>query len=509
MKPVARVIDRFAPLPCPPCTAVDAHSLVFLPRDNDVIDLRTFLARGQGISRAAVHAAPRTRKTLTGTAAAAALWLGATAVPGAPAAIGAPMVASLNAASPATGFAMEMTSPRAPSAASFDGIWPALPATRSDADIVSGPPSLVDPLLLATTAYSVAALRITLPSSGPILAPMCAASPQLCMPVDAASGDHVHQWSGHVIAQGDAGEPRGEAAETPFAGASAFAMSAATVMSGAGSIDGSLRATLSQAGFPSTVVAQINHIFAGRLDIDASAQAGDTFRMTADPIATRPGEPASPRIASIEIRLNGRAYDALWFTAPGQTGGKYYTFDGTLLAAEPFAMPVNYWRLSSPFGMRVHPVFGEPRFHTGVDLTAPVGTPVFAAAAGIVESVNARRGYGKHIVVRHADGYVSRYAHLSMFASGLKAGERVEQGRAIGFVGRTGTTTGPHLHFEVRLNDRPLDPLTLTARQFVAPLTGAARVAFDATVDTARQRLAALPSTGERTASTAWPQRYF
>jgi murein DD-endopeptidase MepM/ murein hydrolase activator NlpD len=98
------------------------------------------------------------------------------------------------------------------------------------------------------------------------------------------------------------------------------------------------------------------------------------------------------------------------------------------------------------------------------------------------------------VVLRHDDGYSTRYAHLASWASDLKYGERVEQGQVIGYVGRTGATTGPHLHFEVRRYDQPIDPLTLTSRGFVAPLAGQARVAFDERVEAARMRLAALPT---------------
>lgn len=421
-----------------------------------------------------------------------------------PVAMAAPMMAGSNAVSTARGFALEMTTPRAQPAASFDAVWPSTP----DSDIAA-PPLFADApnsVLFTQPAYAIAGLRVTLPSNGAVLATMCAESPRLCVPVDADPADTGHAWSGHVIAQD-------ESAQTAFGDASAFAMNNGTdnafVTSGSGAIDASLRTTLTQAGFPTHVAMQIERMFGGRLDLDAKAQPGDAFRIVVDSSDVRPGEHAQPRIATVEIRLGGRTFDALWFAAPGEPAGRYYTFDGTLLADEPFAMPLNYQRVSSPFGMRVHPVFGEPRFHTGVDLTASIGTPVYAAASGIVESIRAGHGYGKNIVLRHADGYATYYAHLSMFARGLKAGDAVGQGQAIGFVGRTGTTTGPHLHFEVRLNDRPLDPLTLTSHRFVAPLAGASRVAFDATVDAARQRLAALPSAGVSMASVTQPSRRF
>ncbi|WP_245616574.1 M23 family metallopeptidase [Paraburkholderia acidipaludis] len=297
-----------------------------------------------------------------------------------------------------------------------------------------------------------------------------------------------HQWSGRV---------------TPLGGASAFtqtakattpgdAMSSGVLIkagqAGTVAVDSTLRESLAQAGFSAEVIAQIGRIFGHRVDVDARAQVGDRYRIVMD---TADGS-AEPRIEAIEVRIQGQTYNALWFAAPAATHGAYYTPEGAPLTESRFAMPLDYRRISSPFGMREHPVYGELRFHKGVDLTAPVGTPIYAAAAGTVEMATDRRGYGKHIVLHHAEGYSTCYGHLSAYASALKPGQRVEQGQLIGYVGRTGTTTGPHLHFETRINDRPVDPLTLTSPEFVAPLSGFARQAFDSRVGTARMSLAML-----------------
>jgi len=213
------------------------------------------------------------------------------------------------------------------------------------------------------------------------------------------------------------------------------------------------------------------------------------------------------RISAVEITLAGRTYSAVWFVAPGRTDGDYFSFDGKRLVAQPFAMPLNYVRVSSPFGYRTHPVTGLHLFHTGVDLAARTGTPVVAAAAGTVQFIGVdSSGYGKHVVVRHARGYTSYYAHLSGFASGLRVGAQVSAGQQLGAVGQTGVATGPHLHFEVRLNNQPTDPLKLTSRFGAAPLAGRDRLAFDHVASTARERLALLPGT-TRSASIAPPAR--
>jgi len=473
-----------------------------------VNQLRSFLARGQGISSAAARSLPINRKTLPSVAAVSVMWIGASVVPGAPTAIAAQKVHKHGSASKRHHrLAKEMTTSRAQPATSFDAVWPSLrDADATPAESVARPAndaSTARPDSSASdTAPSTASLSMRMPSNELVLGTVCATTPTMCVPVASERDDNdSHAWSGEIKKQDAAGDIAQMA--KMFRDATGFAMN--EVHSTSGAIDSTLRASLTQAGYPANVVAQIGEIFAGRVDVDASAEAGDEYRIVMDTT----DDPDEPRIASIEVRLNGRAYDAMWFRAPGAAHGSYYTLDGTLLAGEPFAMPLDFRRVSSPFGMRRHPVFGEPRFHTGVDLTAPSGSPIYAAASGTLELAAGGHGYGKHVVLRHDDGYTTIYAHLSLYAGGLKVGQRIEQGQVIGYVGRTGVATGPHLHFEVRLNNQPVDPLTLTAHEFVAPLSGAARVAFDARAGAARTRLASLPAPDARVALAYQPPRFF
>ena len=402
-----------------------------------------------------------------------------------------------------------MTVSGAQPATSFDAVWPSLrDAGEASAESVARPAddatTVESDANAADTgaAPSRASLRMRMPSNDLILGTVCATTPTMCVPVASERDESdAHAWSGEIKKQDDTADIAQMA--KMFGDAAGFALN--EVHSTSGAIDSTLRASLMQSGYSASVIAQIGEIFAGRVDVDAAAQAGDEYRIVMD----NSDESAGPRIASIEVRLNGRAYDAMWFAAPGAEHGSYYTLDGTLLAGEPFAMPLDFRRVSSPFGMRRHPVFGEPRFHTGVDLTAPSGSPIYAAASGTVELAAGGHGYGKHVVLRHDGGYTTIYAHLSLYAGGLKIGQRVEQGQVIGYVGRTGVATGPHLHFEVRQDNQPVDPLTLTAHQFVAPLSGAARVAFNARAEAARTRLASLPSPNVRVALAYQPPRFF
>ncbi len=118
-------------------------------------------------------------------------------------------------------------------------------------------------------------------------------------------------------------------------------------------------------------------------------------------------------------------------------------------------------RLASRFGSRVHPIFKSRRMHTGVDLASRTGTPIYAAGDGVVEKAQWLSGYGKYIEIKHVNGFETGYGHQSQFAKGIKPGVRVKQGQVIGYVGSTGNSTGPHLHFEIKVNGRFVDPLSV------------------------------------------------
>jgi len=123
--------------------------------------------------------------------------------------------------------------------------------------------------------------------------------------------------------------------------------------------------------------------------------------------------------------------------------------------------PINGARLSSGYGMRRHPILGYSRMHRGTDFAAPTGTPILAAGDGAIVRAGPYGSYGNYIRIRHANGYETSYAHMSRFGRGMRAGARVRQGQVIGYVGTTGRSTGPHLHYEVMLRGRQMNPMTL------------------------------------------------
>jgi murein DD-endopeptidase MepM/ murein hydrolase activator NlpD len=254
----------------------------------------------------------------------------------------------------------------------------------------------------------------------------------------------------------------------------------------AGDIELTLSDTLNRLDLPPEVRIQLGDLVSGKVPMRAGSQRGDYYRLAFD------ANGGTPRLTALELRVAGRTFGAIWFKPPGADKGAYYTFDGAPLEAAAFTMPVNWTRISSFFGERVHPLSQAMSFHTGVDLAAQTGTRVDAAADGVVSFVGTDPGgYGRYVIVDHSDGYSTYYAHLSAFARGLKVGESVRQGERIGSVGMTGAATGPHLHFEVRVADQPVDPL-VTLANAQTNLSDMQRTAFQQEASQWRFRLASI-----------------
>ena len=160
------------------------------------------------------------------------------------------------------------------------------------------------------------------------------------------------------------------------------------------------------------------------------------------------------------LSLSGETLDAFRFE-PQDGEIEYFDRTGRSLRKFLLRTPVDGARLSSTFGMRRHPILGYSLMHKGIDFAAPSGTPIYAAGGGRVVAAGRNGGYGNYIRVRHSGEYSTAYAHLSRFAKGVKAGQRVRQGQVIGYVGTTGRSTGPHLHYEVLRNDQQINPLEI------------------------------------------------
>lgn len=231
-----------------------------------------------------------------------------------------------------------------------------------------------------------------------------------------------------------------------------------------GEIRSSLFAATDDAGLPDGMATQIAEIFSGDIDFYRDLRRGDRFRVVYESFYQGGEFVRAGRILAIEFVNGGKSHAALWYggaaTADTALAGHYYGFDGRSLRRAFLRTPLEFTRISSGFGGRLHPIANVWRQHTGVDYAAPSGTPVRTTADGVVQFAGVQNGYGNVVVVQHQGAYSTLYGHLSGFAAGLKRGQRIEQGSLVGYVGMTGWATGPHLHYEFRIADRATDPLT-------------------------------------------------
>ena len=228
-----------------------------------------------------------------------------------------------------------------------------------------------------------------------------------------------------------------------------------------GEIRSSLFAATDAAGVPDNVATQLADIFGGDVDFHRDLRRGDSFSVVYE-IHYFNGRPVySGRVLAAEFVNNKRTLRAVWFDEEGEGRGGYYTPDGKNMRKAFLRSPLEFSRVTSGFAMRFHPILQQWRAHKGVDYGAPNGTRVRATGDAIVEFAGRQGGYGNVVILRHSGSYSTTYGHLSGFARGIKKGVRVAQSDVIGFVGQTGWATGPHLHYEFRVNNEHRNPLTI------------------------------------------------
>ena len=266
-----------------------------------------------------------------------------------------------------------------------------------------------------------------------------------------------------------------------------------------GVIQSSLYATTDEVGLPDSVTKQLIEVFESNVDFHRGLHKGDRFSLVYETLEAD-GEPVrAGRLLSAEMLNRGKEHQALWFQENGTDKGSYYSFEGQSLRRAYLLSPLEFSRITSGFGMRNHPVYGYSREHKGTDFAAPTGTPVRAVGDGTVLFAGVQNGYGKIIQIKHRNSKdTTFYAHLSRI--GVKVGEQVSQGETIGNVGTTGVSTGPHLHFEFRVNNDPQNPAEVLAEQREAvPVSSAGRAAFAKLAAGMKLQLAAARDVGRAT----------
>jgi murein DD-endopeptidase MepM/ murein hydrolase activator NlpD len=262
-----------------------------------------------------------------------------------------------------------------------------------------------------------------------------------------------------------------------------------TLMAG-GTITSSLFTATDEAGIPDSVATQLAEIFANDIDFRRELRRGASFSVVYESLSAD-GEPitwgpVSGRVLAAEFVNKGQTFSAMWFK-DGDAKGAYFGLDGQSKQRSFLASPLEFSRVTSGFAMRMHPIFNNWKQHNGVDYAAPSGTPVRSVGDGVVEFAGWQNGYGNVIQVRHGNERLTVYAHLSRVE--VAKGQHVDQGAIIGAVGQTGWATGPHLHFEVKIDGLQQDPLLVAQSSEAAVIAPASKARFGQLAQSVRAQL--------------------
>lgn len=212
----------------------------------------------------------------------------------------------------------------------------------------------------------------------------------------------------------------------------------------------------------SKLVDRLDKVFQWQIDFSRQLRPGDAYRFVVEREVRPDGSMKSERLLVAELVNQGRSLHAVWFDAEEDGTGSWYDLEGESVRRAFLKKPLEFRRITSRFsGRRYHPVLKRWRAHRGVDYAANSGTPVQATGDGVVVSRRWSDTYGRVVDIRHANGFLTRYAHLRAWARGVSKGARVAQGQVVGYVGMTGLATGPHLHYEMHTSKGPIDPLAV------------------------------------------------
>ncbi|MEO8331726.1 MAG: peptidoglycan DD-metalloendopeptidase family protein [Gallionella sp.] len=261
-----------------------------------------------------------------------------------------------------------------------------------------------------------------------------------------------------------------------------------------GEIKTNLYAAADAAGMPEAAANQLYELFSGDIDFHHDLRVGDKFTAVYEMTYHNGALLNTGRILSAEFINQGHVYRAVYFQMDEQHGD-YFTPEGKSVRKAFLRSPIEYSRVSSGFtNSRFHPILNKWKAHKGVDFAAPTGTRVKATADGVVTFVGKENGYGNLIKIKHQGRYSTVYGHLSRFAIGLHRGQRVAQGDLIGYVGMTGLATGPHLHYEFKIDSQHHNPMRV-ALPDAKPISTAYQAAFQSVADDFVSRLNLLRNT--------------
>lgn len=226
-----------------------------------------------------------------------------------------------------------------------------------------------------------------------------------------------------------------------------------------GTINNSLFVDASAEGVPDGVILDLIKMYSWNVDFQREIQSGDKFEVMYEEYRTEDGKLVRGRGNIVYAKLTlGDSAMPFYRYEDKQGFAEYYDDNGRSAKKPLMKTPIDGARLSSGFGMRRHPVLGYSKMHKGVDFAAPRGTPIYAAGDGVIQKMGPFSSYGNYIRIRHRAGLETAYAHMKSFKAGLRSGSRVKQGQIIGYVGTTGRSTGPHLHYEILAGNKQVNP---------------------------------------------------
>lgn len=257
-------------------------------------------------------------------------------------------------------------------------------------------------------------------------------------------------------------------------------------------IRGSLIGAAENAGIPDKVVQSLIGAYSYDVDFQREIQEGDQFEVVYESMRDEDGKHVrTGDILYAQLMLSGKPLRIYYYTdSKGQAA--FYNEEGKSIKRALLKTPINGARVSSRFGMRTHPVLGYSKMHRGIDFAAPIGTPIYAAGDGRVTEAGRKGSYGNYIRIRHSGEFSTAYAHLSRYAAGLRKGSRVKQGQIIAYVGNTGRSTGPHLHFELIRGKTQINPSSVKSMSAGA-LNKREMVRFKKQKQALQQTVAELP----------------
>ena len=215
-------------------------------------------------------------------------------------------------------------------------------------------------------------------------------------------------------------------------------------------------------GISNSNVVDLVNIYSHQIDFQRQVKPGDNLDLIVEKYITEDGQFSHyGKVVFASLNLSGKDHRIYRYAHDGSDNMQYFSEDGKSVKRNLLRTPIGVARISSGFGNRKHPILGYTKMHKGVDFFAPKGTPIFAAGNGVITDIGKRSGFGNYVQIKHSSTLATAYGHASAFAKGLTRGSTVKQGQVIAYVGQTGSATGPHLHYEVKINGKQVNPLSI------------------------------------------------